>query len=133
MQDILTTCCYCGCGCGLYLHVNHGRITGASPSRNHPVSRNNLCVKGWHIHEFIYNRRRLTEPLIRKNGKLVTASWNEALSLAAGEFSRILKNHGGKTLGVLASAKCTNEENYLLQKIGRAVFKTNNVDHCARL
>ncbi len=133
MGDILTTCVYCGCGCGLYLRVNDGRVTGTAPSRNHPVSRNNLCVKGWNIHEFIHHPERLTEPLIRKNGRLVPASWDEALDFAATGFSRVRERSGGDGIGVLSSAKCTNEENYLLQKLTRAVFKTNNIDHCARL
>jgi predicted molibdopterin-dependent oxidoreductase YjgC len=133
MKDVLTTCCYCGCGCGMYIHVAEGRIVGVSPSRSHPVSRNNLCVKGWHIDEFIYDRNRLRQPLIRRDGRLTPASWNEALALTASRLTAIRDQHGGASLGVLASAKCTNEENYLIQKVARAVLKTNNVDHCARL
>lgn len=133
MRDVLTTCCYCGCGCGLYLHVEDGWVTGATPSKNHPVSRNNLCVKGWHIHEFIHDPTRLTTPLIRKNGKLEPATWAEALDLTARELGHTLKNFGGEAIGVIASAKCTNEENYLLQKFARRVLNTNNIDHCARL
>lgn len=133
MPEILTTCVYCGCGCGLYLTVDNGRITGARPSRNHPVSRGNLCVKGWHLHETIHHPERLTTPLVRKNGALREASWDEALKLAARELGRIRDSHGGRALGVLASAKCTNEENYLLQKFTRIALATNNIDHCARL
>ncbi len=133
MQDILTTCCFCGCGCGLYLHVENGRVTGTQPSRHHPVSRNNLCVKGWHIHEFIHDPHRLTTPLLRKNGKLTAVSWNEALDYAAQKLIGLGDQYGGKALAILASAKCTNEENYLLQKLARRVLQTNNIDHCARL
>ncbi len=133
MGDTLTTCVYCGCGCGIYLHEQDGRITGAAASRNHPVSRNNLCVKGWNIHEFIHHPDRITEPLIRKNGKLTPVSWDEALSLCAAELTRIRTETDNQGIGVLSSAKCTNEENYLLQKLTRAVFRTNNIDHCARL
>lgn len=133
MRDILTTCVYCGCGCGLYLRTENDRVVGSSPSRNHPVSRNNLCVKGWHVHEFIHDSARLTTPLIRKNGALTVASWDEALDYAGVHLQKILHEKGGEAIGVLASAKCTNEENYLLQKLARAVFKTNNIDHCARL
>ena len=133
MPDIPTICCYCGCGCGLYLHVENGRVMGASPSRNHPVSRNNLCVKGWNAHEFIHSADRLTRPLIRYNGRLRTSSWDDALDLVAEMFKNIKKQHGADQLGVLASAKCTNEENYLMQKFARAVLGTNNIDHCARL
>ena len=133
MKEVLTTCVYCGCGCGLYLHEENGIISGATPSRNHPVSRNNLCVKGWHLHEMIHDRARLTEPLMRKNGRLVPVSWQEAYEHTATELKRIQRQHGNNALGVLSSAKCTNEENYLLQKFTRAVLKTNNIDHCARL
>ncbi len=133
MSDILTTCVYCGCGCGVYLHEENGRVTGATPSRNHPVSRNNLCIKGWHLHEFIHDYTRLSEPLMRKNGKLVSVSWDEALDFTARELGRIRDATGSDSIGVLSSAKCTNEENYLLQKFTRAVLKTNNIDHCARL
>jgi len=133
MNDILTTCVYCGCGCGVYLHEENGRITGAVASRNHPVSRNNLCVKGWHLHEFIHDSARLREPLMRKNGNLVPVSWDEALDFTARELVRIRDTTGPDGIGVLSSAKCTNEENYLLQKFTRAILKTNNIDHCARL
>jgi len=133
MKDVLTTCVYCGCGCGVYLHEENGKVTGATASYNHPVSRNNLCVKGWHLHEFIHHPDRLTEPLIRKNGKLTPCSWEEALGFTARELSRVRDETGSNAIGVLSSAKCTNEENYLLQKFTRAVLKTNNIDHCARL
>ena len=133
MHDILTTCVYCGCGCGVYLHEQRGRVVGATPSRNHPVSRNNLCVEGWHLHEFIHHPSCLKEPLMRKNGKLTPVSWDEALSFAAGELGRIAAASNGSAVGLLSSAKCTNEENYLLQKLARAVLHTNNIDHCARL
>jgi len=133
MQDVLTTCAYCGCGCGLYLHVEDGRVIGSSASRNHPISRNNLCVKGWHVSDFIHDSARLTEPLMRKNGELRPVSWDEALDYTASELHRIADTSGGRSVGVLASAKCTNEENYLLQKLARAALGTNNIDHCARL
>ena len=133
MRDVLTTCVYCGCGCGVYLREDKGRVIGATASRNHPVSRNNLCVKGWHLHEFIHSPERLSEPLLRKDGELVPVSWEEALDYTARKLLHIKDAHGSQALGVLSSAKCTNEENYLLQKFTRAVLKTNNIDHCARL
>ncbi len=133
MGDVLTTCAYCGCGCGVYLHEEQGRVTGSTPSRNHPVSRNNLCVKGWHLHEIIHQPGRLSQPLMRKKGALQPVSWEEALSFTASELDRIRQKNGADAIGLLASAKCTNEENYLLQKFGRAVLQTNNIDHCARL
>lgn len=133
MQEVLTTCVYCGCGCALYLHTDQGRVVGASPSRHHPVSRNNLCVKGWHVHDFIHDAARLKTPLLRKNGVLEPVSWDEALDYSATRLQAIVRESGGSALGVLSSAKCTNEENYLIQKFARAVMRTNNVDHCARL
>ncbi len=133
MPDILTTCVYCGCGCGLYLREEEGRITGASPSRNHPVSQGNLCVKGWNIHQFIHHPDRLRQPLLRKDGELRPVSWEEAISTTARRLAEIKERAGGEALGFMASAKCTNEENYLAQKFARAVLATNNIDHCARL
>ncbi len=133
MNHVPSVCCFCGCGCGFYFNVSDGRITGISPSRSHPVSKGNLCVKGWHAHEFVYSPKRLLHPLVRKNGRLVPATWEEALSRTAEAFKKVLERHGGSAIGLLSSAKCTNEENYLLQKLARAVLKTNNVDHCARL
>ncbi len=133
MPQILTTCVYCGCGCGLYLQVENGRVTGSSPSRNHPVSQGNLCVKGWHIHEFIHSPNRLTQPLIRYKNKLVPVDWNEALDFTAESLARLKKNYNPDSIGLLSSAKCSNEENFLLQKFSRAVLGTNNIDHCARL
>jgi predicted molibdopterin-dependent oxidoreductase YjgC len=133
MQDILTTCAYCGCGCGLYLHVENNRVIGAAASRHHPISRNNLCVKGWHVADFIHDPARLTEPLMKKKGELTRVSWDEALDFTARQLRKIRDDSNGGGIGVLASAKCTNEENYLLQKLTRAVLGSNNIDHCARL
>jgi predicted molibdopterin-dependent oxidoreductase YjgC len=133
MHDVLTVCCYCGCGCGLYLQVDNGRVVGSMPSRNHPVSRGNLCAKGWQAHAFVHHPDRLTTPLVRKKGRLVPASWDEALDRTARALEDIKIRFGPDALGLLASAKCTNEENYLLQKFTRAVLGTNNIDHCARL
>lgn len=133
MRHILTTCAYCGCGCGVYLRAENNRVIGSMPSRKHPVSRDNLCVKGWHLHDFIHAPERLTEPLLRKEGQLVPVSWEEALDHTAAELGRIRDATQNQGVGFLSSAKCTNEENFLLQKFARAVFKTNNIDHCARL
>lgn len=133
MHRVLTTCCFCACGCNLYLEVENGKIVGVIPSREHPVSRGNLCVKGWNSFEFVLHKERLRFPLIRKNGRLERAEWNEALDLIAAKLTHIRDKYGPDALAVLSSAKCTNEENYLLMKFTRAVLKTNNIDHCARL
>jgi formate dehydrogenase alpha subunit len=132
-KRVLTTCVYCGTGCNLYLHVDNDRIVGATPCEAHPVSQGKLCIKGWKIHEFIQHPERLKKPLVKKEGKFVEVSWNEALDVVAERFQQTKDKHGPKSLGFFASAKCTNEENYAMQKLARAVFKTNNVDHCARL
>jgi formate dehydrogenase alpha subunit len=133
MLKVRTVCPYCGCGCGLYLHVEEDRVIGVSPSRNHPVNRGTLCIKGWNCYEFIQHPDRLRTPLIRKNGTLKEATWDEALSYTARRLQEIISLHGSDSIGVLGSAKCTNEENYLIMKFTRAVLGTNNIDHCARL
>jgi len=132
-KTILTTCPYCGCGCGLLLEVLNGRVIGTLPSKTSPVNEGKLCVKGWTVHEFIHNPNRLTKPLIKKGGELKETSWDEALDFSVKKLIEIKERYGSDSIGVLTSAKCTNEENYLLQKFTRAVLGTNNVDHCARL
>jgi predicted molibdopterin-dependent oxidoreductase YjgC len=93
----------------------------------------NLCVKGRFGYDFIASDERLTKPLIRKGKKLVEAEWGEALDLVARKLGAIKKKEGADAIGVLSSARATNEDNYLVQKFTRAVIGTNNVDHCARL
>ena len=133
MEKVHTTCVYCGCGCGLFLHVEDGRIVGASPSPAHPMSRGSLCIKGWLAGDFVGHPDRLAHPLLRQGDRTVKATWNQALSLAAARLQSIKKEFGPQSLGILTSAKGTNEENYLLMKLGRAALGTNNVDHVARL
>ncbi len=133
MEMIATTCVYCGCGCGLYLHVEDGRVVGASPSPAHPMSRGRLCIKGWLASDFVHHPDRLKVPLIRRGERMVRGSWEEALSLTAKMLKEIKEESGPGALAVLTSAKGTNEENYLLAKLARAALKTNNVDHVARL
>jgi formate dehydrogenase alpha subunit len=133
MEKVLTVCPYCGCGCALYLHVEDKRITGVSPSRNHPVSQGSLCVKGWNAHEFVHHPDRLRYPMIRDDGKLRRATWQEALKKVANSLKLTRELHGSDSIGLMSSAKCTNEENYLMMKFARAVIGTNNIDHCARL
>jgi formate dehydrogenase alpha subunit len=133
VRKVLTTCVYCGTGCNLYLHVEGDKIVGVTPCESHPVSQGKLCIKGWKVHEFIQHPDRLTKPLIKKDGKFLEASWDEALDYVAKKFKEIKDTYGPNALACLSSAKCTNEENYLMQKFSRAVFNTNSVDHCARL
>jgi len=134
-KNVLTTCPYCGVGCGVNLQVLDGQVVGSLPSRTHPVSQGGLCIKGWNAHAFVHHEDRLQTPLIRdqKGGEFRQARWDEALALVAKKLGQARAAHGADAVGVLTSAKCTNEENYVLQKFARAVIGTNNVDHCARL
>jgi predicted molibdopterin-dependent oxidoreductase YjgC len=136
-RNVLTTCTYCGTGCTLYLQVSDGRITGVLPDKEHPISRGGLCIKGWNAASFVDHSDRLRTPLVRRGGNrsadFVEATWDEALDLVAEKLVDTRDELGSDSIGFLASAKCTNEENYLIQKLARAVIKTNNVDHCARL
>jgi formate dehydrogenase alpha subunit len=132
-QTTHTTCPYCGCGCGILLEALDGSLMGSQPVKSHPVSQGSLCLKGWSSHEFVENEQRLRQPLLRKNGRLDPVSWEEALAAAAQGFKGVLDRHGPEAVQVLASAKVTNEENFLLNKFARAVLGTNNIDHCARL
>lgn len=132
MKHILTTCPFCGVGCNFYLKVKDNLPIGIVPSRNHPVSRGRLCVKGWCAWEFINHPDRLRKPLFKTKKGFKPINWNEALKLTAKRLSQIKKKYGPDAVGVIASARCTNEENYLFQKFSRQVLGTNNIDHCAR-
>ncbi len=128
--EVETTCPYCGVGCMMYLGIRDNRIVSVKGSRNSKANNGRLCVKGrFGIADFVHHPQRLTEPLIRKNDKLETANWDEALDTVANK----LTGYSGDQIAVIASAKCTNEENYIIQKFTRAVLGTNNIDHCARL
>jgi predicted molibdopterin-dependent oxidoreductase YjgC len=132
-RTVFSTCTYCGCGCGVLLEVLDDEVVGTLPVKTHPVSQGSLCIKGWNVHEFIESERRLTKPLMRKDDKLVVASWDEAMDAAAQGLKKIVDTHGPDAVGILASAKVTNEENFMLNKFARAAIGTNNIDHCARL
>lgn len=133
MQHTTTTCPYCGVGCSLSLAVENDRIVSVSPGPEPSVNKGALCSKGRFGFDFVHHKDRLTTPLIRKNGVLEPASWDEALGLIASKFSEIASSYGADALGGFSSARCSNEENYLFQKLFRAGIGTNNVDHCARL
>jgi formate dehydrogenase alpha subunit len=145
-REVKTICPYCGVGCSIYLGIRGNEIVSVRGDKESPVNKGGLCVKGRFGFDFVNHPDRLTRPLIRKEGwsKDVEvngnfkdifreATWDEALDLVADRLSRIKSEHGADSLGVLSSAKFTNEENYLVQKFARAVLGTNNVDHCARL
>ena len=132
-EKVKTTCNYCGCGCNFDFNIKGGQVVKVTSNFESIVNGINLCAKGRFGYDYIHHKDRLTAPLIRKNGKLKKASWEEAYQLISSKFTQIKKESGNDSLAVLSSAKYTNEENYLLMKFGRAVLGTNNVDHCARL
>ncbi len=132
-KAVITTCPICACGCGMWLEVLGGRIVGTFPSKTSPTNKGKLCIKGWNVHEFVQHPDRLKKPLIRENGASREVSWDEGLGYAAKELRRIRDTHGPDSIGFLSSARCTNEENFILQKFARTAIGTNNVDHCARL
>lgn len=130
---VTTICPYCGVGCVLNLHIKDDFIYRVTSPFDSPTNRGNLCVKGRFGYDFVHAKDRLTQPLMRKNGSLVPAAWDEAMGYVASRLLEIRDKYGPDSLGFLVSAKCTNEENYLLQKVARGLIGTNNVDHCARL
>ena len=132
MPLISVLCPYCGAGCRLGLQVEDGRAVGVEYLTDHPVAQGALCPKGNVAPEIIHHPDRLHRPLIRENGRFRETNWDEALDRVVRALSRIRQEHGPDALGFLASAKATNEENYLFQKMAR-LLGTNNVDHCARL
>lgn len=130
---VQTTCPYCGCGCQMLLEVMDGKLIGTHPVKTAEMNDGKLCIKGWNVHEFVHNKERLTKPLIKREGVFHEAGWEEALDLVVDKLSGIREEYGPDALAFLSSARTTNEENYLVQKLARAGIGTNNVDHCARL
>ena len=141
-----TTCPYCGVGCALELHIKDDTIYKVTSPFNGIVNHGNLCVKGRFGYDFIYNKDRVAVPLIRNKPQRPGArtqafdrsewhevSWDEALDYTADRLVEIFNRHGPDAMAVYCCAKATNEDNYLLQKMFRALFRTNNVDHCTRL
>jgi formate dehydrogenase alpha subunit len=141
-----TTCPYCGVGCSLELHIKDDYVYKVTSPFEAVVNQGNLCVKGRFGYDFIYNRDRVTTPLMRKKAQAPGArtqafdrdqwrevSWNEALDYTAARLVEIYRRGGAGAMAVYCCAKATNEDNYLLQKLFRALFRTNNVDHCTRL
>lgn len=136
-----TTCPYCGVGCQIDLHVKDGLIYRVNGRWDNNVNHGNLCVKGRFGYDYVHAPDRLRQPLIRTTPKsdfseksdFSPTSWDVALDTVANRLRQIRDEHGPNSIAFLVSAKCTNEENYLLQKLARAVIGTNNVDHCARL
>jgi formate dehydrogenase major subunit len=130
---VTTTCGYCGVGCSLDVHIHDGAVARVRPSLDGPVNRGHACVKGRFAHGFARATDRLQTPLVRRNGRLVPTTWDEALALVAGAWKRIIAEDGPDAIAAISSARATNEENYLVQKLMRTVLGTNNVDNCARI
>jgi len=128
-----TVCPFCGCGCGIRLEVKDSRIVRVRPASESPAGHGALCVRGSYGFDFVHSPDRLTSPLVRMDGELQETSWEDALDRVAGGFGQIREEHGADSLAVLGSSKCTNEENYLLQRFARGVLGTNNIDNGSRL
>jgi len=128
-----TVCPFCGCGCGISLEVKDNRLVRVRPSLKSPVNHGTLCVKGCYGYDFVHSSERLTSPLIKINGNFQEASWEQASDTIATEIKRLKETYGPDSLAILGSSKCTNEENYLLQRLARSVLGTNNIDNGSRL
>lgn len=146
VQKVTTTCSYCGVGCQFDLNVRNGKIIGVTSNPNAPVNGMALCVKGRYGWDFIHHADRLTKPRVRRyllenkpkrrKGNAwdwIETDWETALEVTARKLRETRDKHGPDTVGILTSAKCLNEENYLMNKLARQVVGTNNIDHCARL
>lgn len=133
LDKVTTICPYCGVGCSLDIYTKGAEIVKIRGNERGITNRGSLCIKGRFGFDYVHSRERITKPLIRRNKEWVEVGWNEALSYVAAKFLEIKRLSGSGALAGLSSAKCTNEENYLFQKLMRTSFGTNNVDHCARL
>ncbi|HPJ30882.1 MAG TPA: formate dehydrogenase subunit alpha [Methanothrix sp.] len=127
-----SVCPYCAVGCGFYLVVDKGRATGMEYMPDHPTGEGGLCPKGNSVLEVLNHEERLRYPMRRVGNEWARISWDEALDLVAKGLGKALKDHGPRSLGFLASSRCNNEENYVLQKMAR-LLGSPNVDNCARL
>lgn len=130
--EVKSVCSYCGCGCGIRIGVRDGKVVGVQGDRESPVNRGELCVKGRFGYPFINHPDRLKTPLIKRNGRFEEASWDEALELVADKFREVQAKYGPESLGGLSSARATNEDNYIFQKLLRSLG-SNSIDCCARL
>jgi len=133
MEQVRSTCNFCGVGCQVDLNVHQGQVVKvASPPVGETVNDGNLCVKGRFAYDFIHHDERLRHPLIRgRDGELHRASWDEAIRRVTEGLQAVREKHGSDALGFVSSSRCTGEENYLMQKLSRAAFGTNNCHQCA--
>ena len=128
-----TVCPYCGAGCGFFIAVEKERATGIEYMPEHPASEGSLCSKGNAALEILYHPDRIRTPLKRHGDGWAKITWDEALDFVATRLKEVKEKHGPEKIGGWSSARVTNEENYLMQKMLRAAIGTNHVDHCARL
>jgi predicted molibdopterin-dependent oxidoreductase YjgC len=156
LKKVRTTCPYCGVGCNFDLNVRDGRIVRVTSAPVAPVNGMALCVKGRYGYDFVHHPDRLRRPMVRRyllegkpkpksqvshrkskienpQSEWVEVDWETALDITARRLREIRDTHGADSIGVLTSAKCLNEENYLMNKFARQAIGTNNIDHCARL
>ncbi|MGN5353794.1 molybdopterin-dependent oxidoreductase [Ralstonia sp. L16] len=127
-----TTCAYCGVGCQMDVGTANGRVVAVRPA-DRPVNRGHLCVKGRYAFEHNHAPDRATQPMLRRDGRWQAVGWGEALDFTATQLQAVIARYGSDAVGVLASSRATNEENYLAQKFARVVLGTHNVDCCARV
>jgi len=128
-----SVCGYCAVGCELNVGTRDGQVVQVTPVVDSPVNKGHLCIKGRYAFEFNNAPDRATQPLLRRNGEWVSATWPAAIELVAASLVRIRDRYGPQAIGVLGSARATNEDNYVIQKFARTVLGTNNVDCCARV
>ena len=128
-----TTCPFCGCGCSICLEVKDNQIVRSTPGREDSVNRGTLCVRGSYGCDFVNSRDRLTKPLVRRGDAFEEVSWEEALEQVASGLKRVRDDQGPDSIAVLGSSKCSNEDNYVLQRFARTVLGTNNIDNGTRL
>ncbi|QRF23884.1 formate dehydrogenase subunit alpha [Alicyclobacillus sp. TC] len=127
-----TVCTYCGVGCSFEIWTKGRKVLKVEPQMEAPANQISTCVKGKFGWDFVNSKERLTKPLIRHGNEFREATWEEALEFAAKRLREIKEAHGPDSIGYISSSKCTNEENYLMQKFARAVMGTNNIDNCSR-
>ncbi|WP_292463970.1 formate dehydrogenase subunit alpha [Methanolobus sp.] len=132
-KKVRTVCTYCGAGCNLEVSVKDGKVRSIEAPWDSKVNPGHLCLKGRYAFSFYDHPDRIRTPLIKKDGAFVEATWDEAYDLIVSELNRIIKENGPDHIAGISSARCPNEENYLMQKFMRAVVGTNNIDNCARV
>lgn len=132
-ETIRTICTYCGVGCNLDVAIKNNEVVSITAPYDSEVNQGHTCLKGRYAFKFYNHKERLRSPLIKRNGKFEEVSWDEAYDYIVDKLNIIKSQHGPDAIAGISSARCTNEENYLMQKFIRAVIGTNNIDGCARV